>query len=378
MLSKFEKYFAKKGEFKNIELTLGRISSALDFIGFNEKKLGRIIHIAGTNGKGSTAYFLHQSFVKAGFDCVLYTSPHLENITERIVENNSQIEINSFNDAFDAVMPAVEKFNLSYFEAITLVAFYIFQNIIPDISIIETGLGGTFDATNVLVEKIPVITTISQDHTNFLGKSIYKIIDEKLNIVKDNQNIYVGKNENFIVDYIKNKLTGKNIFFSQYNKYVKSFPAPFNHNYELARLILKNEFQMEMPQADLLKLPPCRLEKIKNFIFDGAHNPSGIINLINNIENIDTVIISGTLDRDMIKTIEIIRKKIKKIILTEIPNNDRSIKVKDINIPNIYKISDPTLAVYKALELNGKSDILICGSLYLCGHLKKVIRDKFA
>jgi len=378
MQSKFERYFAQKGEFKNIELTLGRISSALDFIGFDEKKLGRIIHIAGTNGKGSTAYFLHQSFVKNGYNCALYTSPHLENITERIVINNAQVDINTFNDAFDAVKSTIEKFNLSFFEAITLIAFCIFQNTNPDISIIETGLGGTFDATNVLVEKIPVITTISQDHTNFLGKSIYTIIDEKLNIIKNNENIYIGKNENFILNYIKNKLTNKNIFFSQYNQYVESFPAPFSHNYELAKLILKNEFYIEIPQPALLKLPPCRLEKIENFIFDGAHNPSGIINLIKNIENVDTVIISGTLDRDIIKTIEIIRKKIKNIIVTEIPNNDRSIRVKEINIADIYKITNPTLAVYKALELHKKSDILICGSLYLCGHLKKVIRDNFA
>ncbi|MBZ4672122.1 MAG: FolC bifunctional protein [Deferribacteraceae bacterium] len=377
MQNKFESYFAKKGEFKSIELTLDRISSALDFIDFDEKRLGKIIHIAGTNGKGSTAYFLHQSFIKANFNCVLYTSPHLESITERIVINNSPVEINTFNDAFDATKQAIEKFKLSYFEAITLIAFYIFQDLSPDISIIETGLGGTYDATNVLVDKIPVITTISQDHINFLGKSIYQIIDEKLNIIKSNQKVYIGKNENFIVNYIKNKLIGKSIFFSQCNKYLKSFPPPFNHNYELARLILKNEFQIDIPPADLLKLPPCRLEKIKNFLFDGAHNPSGIINLINNIDNIDTAIISGTLDRDIIKTIEIIRKKIKKVIITEIPNNERSIKVKEINIPGIYKISDPTLAVYKALELNGKSDILICGSLYLCGHLKKVIRDKF-
>lgn len=378
MQSKFERYFAKRGEFKNIELTLRRISSALDFIGFDEKRLGRIIHIAGTNGKGSTAYFLHQSFVRAGYNCALYTSPHLENITERIVINNFEIDPNTFDDTFDQLKPAIEKFSLSYFEAITLIAFYIFQNINPDISIIETGLGGTFDATNVLTEKIPVITTISQDHTNFLGKSIYKIIDEKLNIIKNNQNIYIGKNEKFIIDYIKNKLKNKNIFFSQYNKYVESFTPPFNHNYELAKLVLKNEFQMEIPQAALLKLPPCRLEKIKNFIFDGAHNPGGIINLIKNIENIDTVIISGTSDRDISKTIEIIRKKIKNIILTEILNNDRSIKVNEIDIPNIYKISNPTLAVYKALELNKKSDILICGSFYLCGYLKKFIRYNLA
>lgn len=376
MLTKFETYYSK-GEFGSIELTLDRIAEALKHIDFDEKKLGKIIHIAGTNGKGSTAYFIHQAALKNGYKSVLYTSPHIERINERIVLNNMPVNIELFDNCFENLKPVIEKFHLTFFEGLTLTAFQIFQKFSPDISVIETGLGGTFDATNVLNNKIPVITTISQDHSNYLGKSIYKIVDEKMNIIKNNKNVYIGKNQKFIIDYIREKHSEKNLFFIYDTDISNNLPAPYNYNLELAGTVAKNELGIKINPHEKYELPPCRMEKIGRFILDGAHNPNGIINILKNINQIDTAIISSTKDRNISKSIHILSQKIKKIIVCEIPDNERSIDIDTLLLENVIKIKDPINAVYKSLELSDKNDILICGSLYLCGFLRKKIRDNF-
>jgi dihydrofolate synthase/folylpolyglutamate synthase len=376
MLTHFELFFKNTGEFKNLELTLNRIEGALKEIGFDESKLGRIIHIAGTNGKGSTAHFLSQILEKNGYKTALYTSPHIENICERILINNVEISSKAFDDTFDALSDIIKKYNLSYFEALTLIAFHIFTNEQVDVSIIETGLGGTYDATNILNKKIPVITTISQDHKNYLGSSIYKIIDEKLNIVKENKNVYVGKNREFIKKYIKGRLYDKNICFAEEN-IDSSIPKPYSCNLSLVKSIVENEFHLRFEEDFPVKLPYCRMERIDRFILDGAHNPNGVISILENIKDIDTVIISSTKDRDIYKIVNILKQKIKNIIITEIFDNDRSIKIEEIkNIDKIIKIKKLEDAIDKALELAEINDILVCGSFYLCGQTRKILREK--
>lgn len=377
MATYFEKYFHPGGEFKNIELTLERIEKALGESDFSEKNLGKIIHVAGTNGKGSTCYFLDQILRQNNFKTVLFTSPHIVNITERIKLNGKKISQKVFDKSFCKLKKIIENNHLTYFEAITLIAFNIFQDFKPDVSIIETGLGGKFDATNALNNKIPVITTISQDHTKFLGNSIYNIIEEKLGIVKDNDRFYIGKNRNFVIDYIKNSTKNKNIITSCKAEPANKFMKPFSYNLSLAVKIAECEFKTEKIDFSKLKLPPCRFEKIDRFILDGAHNPSGLITLMKNIVNVKTAIISCTDDRDILKSIKIISEKIKQIIVTEIPDNNRSIKLENINFNNtIIPIKKPSEALCKALEIDGNHDILVCGSLYLCSYVRKILKGR--
>lgn len=376
MLSHFELFFKKEGEFKNLELTLNRIEGALREIGFDESKLGKIVHIAGTNGKGSTAHFLSQFLQKKGFKTALYTSPHIEKISERIQINNSEVSKDLFDTTFNTLIDIIKKYKLSYFEALTLIAFYIFTNEQVDVSIIETGLGGTYDATNVLNRKIPVITTVSQDHKNYLGSLIYKIVDEKLNIIKDNKTVYVGKNKEFIKKYIKDILYDKNIYFAEEN-INSSIPKPYSYNLSLVKSIVENEFCLRFEEDFPFELPPCRMEKIGRFILDGAHNPNGLIFLLENIKDVDTGIISSTKERDIYKTINILKQKIKNIIVTEICENERSIKIEEVkNIEGIIKIKILKDAINKALEMTEKNDILVCGSFYLCGQVRKMLRGK--
>ena len=161
VLNKFESYYADKFEFKNLDLSLSRIDNALKEAGFNEKSLGRIIHIAGTNGKGSTSYFLYQMLQLSGYKTALFTSPHILKINERISYNLSDISDDNMDNIFNQYKDLIIKNNLSYFEAVFFTAVMYFALKSPDFTILETGLGGRFDATNtnLINNKLCVITS---------------------------------------------------------------------------------------------------------------------------------------------------------------------------------------------------------------------------
>jgi len=367
-----DNFFHYTKEFQTIDFSLDRIRMAVLDAAIDLKKLGKVIHIAGTNGKGSTAFFITQMLHKQNFKTALYTSPHIESITERIKLNLRDITEELFDETFETMKPLISKYRLTFFEALTLIAFKIFADFNPDFTILETGMGGRLDATNIVDEKIPVITSISQDHSEFLGKNIYQITDEKLAIVKDNNPVFVGKNPEFLMEYISKKLDGKRIISVQLRDDRSSLPEPYSYNFNLAKNVVSYLVNKDV-SCDDYKLPLCRLERIGRFILDGSHNPSGLINTISNFDA-DTVVFSCTKDRPFGKMIKILKVKFKNIILTEIPDNDRSINIESVEDDKVLKIKDPMDAVDKSIYISGKSDIIIIGSFYLCGYLRKYIK----
>jgi dihydrofolate synthase/folylpolyglutamate synthase len=369
----FEDFYKEKGEFFNLELTLGRISSALKESNFNEKKLGNIIHIAGTNGKGSTAYFINQLLEKQDAKVALFTSPHIVDITERIQFDNHHINRKKFDELFNNYVEIIEQNKLSYFETITFIALKFFESKTPEFTILETGLGGKYDATNVLENKTPVITRIAQDHINYLGKNIYDIIDEKFAIIKNNSEIFVGYNTDFINEYIKNKYSNVDVHFITQNDLISNkYPIPYNENISLAYKVV-SKFYKKI-DCDKLNLPFCRFEKINNVIFDGAHNSNGLLRLVTNFDNKVDIVCSFTEEKNIDNFINILSRIAKNIYLTEIPDNMRSINLDSINIPNVIKIKNPIEALNKAIENNKETDILVTGSLYLCAFLRKYLK----
>jgi len=380
LITEFEKYFSNTSEYKSIDLTLDRINSALKSVDFQESKLGKIIHIAGTNGKGTTAYILYQILKNNGYKVALYTSPHLNCITERIFYDGTQIKLNTFNELFKKYQHIISYYNLTYFEAITLLAFKYFESLHPDFSVIETGMGGKYDATNILDNKIPVITTISIDHEQYLGKTLKEIADEKIAIIKNNPLLFLGYNNSTILNYIKNYNKDLQIITPSQSlfEYVKSFyPTPYFRNVALA-LTISDYLNMNV-NIENLKLPKCRFEKHKNFIFDGAHNFNGIAELLKNFKECfkkPTILYSCTKDRDVNKILSYILMKNFVVIATEM-NNDRSIKIEDIKIENdnLFKIKDIKEAFSKAVEISKNNDILVCGSLYFCQEIKEIAKE---
>jgi dihydrofolate synthase/folylpolyglutamate synthase len=142
------------------------------------------IHIAGTNGKGSTAAFLASIATEAGYRTALYTSPHLIRFTERIRINGQEIPEQRLVNYVRMLKPAIESTRATFFEATTCIAFLYFADSHVDLAVIETGLGGRLDATNILLPLISVITNVSVDHKEYLGSTLSAIAKEKAGIIK--------------------------------------------------------------------------------------------------------------------------------------------------------------------------------------------------
>ncbi|MFZ5554829.1 MAG: bifunctional folylpolyglutamate synthase/dihydrofolate synthase [Bacteroidota bacterium] len=157
-----------------------------------EQKI-KTIHVAGTNGKGSVSHFLAAIFQSAGYKTGLYTSPHLKDFRERIKVNGKMISKKYVVDFVAAQKNNFEKINPSFFEATVAMAFSYFRDQKTDIAVIETGLGGRLDSTNVIVPEISVITNISFDHMNLLGNTLEKIAFEKAGIIKPGIPVVIGE-----------------------------------------------------------------------------------------------------------------------------------------------------------------------------------------
>ena len=279
-----------------IDLGLDRISKVLGALGNPENGL-KYIHVAGTNGKGSVCAILDSVLREAGYRTGLYTSPHIFEYTERIKVSGEEISKEDFAKYFEAVNKKTEelKIHLTEFEVLTVMMFLYFADEKVDVVILETGMGGRFDATNVIKENLcAIITHIDLDHTDKLGDTKEKIAFEKAGIIKPNSLVITSEG----YEAIKNKA-------DELNSMLILIPPAVPKEYTDA-LSLKGLHQREnlalalaainhiYPQisADIIKRGlskvknPFRFEYFpeKNFIIDASHNPNGIQALRENLD----------------------------------------------------------------------------------------------
>ena len=238
---------------------IGNIIKACKILDNPQNKF-KSIHIAGTNGKGSTAHMLASIFQEAGYKTGLYTSPHLKDFRERIKINGQLI---SKKDTLDFILKnkiQYEKIEMSFFEYTVAMAFDYFANENVDIAIIETGLGGRLDSTNIISPEISIITNIGYDHTNLLGNSLEEIAKEKAGIIKKNTPVIIGR---------KQKET-EHIFKSEAKE--KNSPIHFckkNLNYSTD---LKGEYQKENLNTALQAMKILNLNINDGIISKGLNN----------------------------------------------------------------------------------------------------------
>lgn len=159
----------------------------------NPEKSFKSIHVAGTNGKGSTSHMLASIFQEAGYKTGLYTSPHLKDFRERIKINGQMIPEGSVVQFIESHKNYFETHQLSFFEMMVGLAFDYFRSEQVDIAIIEVGMGGRLDSTNIITPELSVITNIGLDHTQFLGDTLEKVASEKAGIIKENIPIVIGE-----------------------------------------------------------------------------------------------------------------------------------------------------------------------------------------
>ena len=222
----------------------------LDSIG-NPQQHFKSIHIAGTNGKGSTSHMLAAILQQQGYKTGLYTSPHIHDFRERIRINGIMIEkefVVSFTQKIKEIATAIEP---SFFEVTVAMAFSYFAEQKIDIAVIETGMGGRLDSTNVITPLLSIITNIGLDHTAFLGESIPQIATEKAGIIKPNTPVVIGeRNEGSDQVFIRKAAeTSSEIFFAEDCFEVKDFTR--DNNLVSCTIQNKNENHLEVFELDL-------------------------------------------------------------------------------------------------------------------------------
>ncbi|HSZ24450.1 MAG TPA: folylpolyglutamate synthase/dihydrofolate synthase family protein, partial [Cytophagaceae bacterium] len=191
---------------------LERISTLCNYFGDPQKKI-KTIHVAGTNGKGSSSHLIASVLQSSGYKTGLYSSPHLREFTERIKINGIEISKQEITDFISQNLDYFKNFNASFFEITTLMAFYFFEKEKVDIAVIETGLGGRLDSTNIIVPEISLITNISYDHTQYLGDTIEKIAFEKAGIIKSNVTVVIGEKQAETSTVFESIAASKNALF---------------------------------------------------------------------------------------------------------------------------------------------------------------------
>ncbi len=184
-------------------------------LNFPEKKF-KSIHVGGTNGKGSTSHMLASVLQEAGYKVGLYTSPHLKSFTERIRINGNEIPKRKVTSFIKRHKDFLENQKLSFFEMTVGMAFDFFANEKVDIAIIEVGLGGRLDSTNIITPEVSVITNIGLDHTQFLGETLPEIAYEKAGIIKKNIPVIIGEKQVEVKEVFKQKAkeTNSKIYFA--------------------------------------------------------------------------------------------------------------------------------------------------------------------
>lgn len=392
--------------------TLGNdlLRKLLDKLGNPQENL-KFIHIAGTNGKGSTAIMLSEILTRAGYKTGLFTSPYIELFNERIKIDGKMIDDNSLADIATKIRNVIETNNtpVSEFALDTAIAFEYFNQQKCDIVILETGLGGRLDATNVIDSSIlSVITSIGMDHMQYLGNTISEITAEKCGIIKENGKVIVyPMQESEAKSVIENFCTTQNArliyaslpevlednaFLYDGMRYTLSLCGDFQ-KYNAATAItavyeLRNSgFSISdtaLYDGLLAAFNPARMERLScGLILDGAHNTSAMRELCKTLSKMNKpvyVCIAMMEDKDISGCIAELAKIYPKIIATEI-NMPRCAKAELIadefakyNI-NAQIDKDPISAAKTALALAGKSGTaVVCGSLYLSGIVRKNLK----
>ncbi|MGM0582568.1 MAG: bifunctional folylpolyglutamate synthase/dihydrofolate synthase [Bacteroidota bacterium] len=212
----------------------------------NPHQKGKYIHIAGTNGKGSTASFLASVLKESGYKTGLYTSPHLKSFTERMRINGASISEEEVIQYVEKFKPIIEELSPSFFELTTAMAFDYFAKEDVDIALIEVGMGGRLDCTNVIQPEVSIITQIGLDHQQFLGDTLEEITKEKAGIIKDNIPIVCSVIENELKLIIREVANSKNApFFDSKEKYKISIKEETIPNWKMIAENIKTSEKYE-------------------------------------------------------------------------------------------------------------------------------------
>lgn len=393
------------------------------------------VQVAGTNGKGSTCAFLSSICVSAGINTGLYTSPHLVSITERIKIDNREISEEDFAGHATRIKEVseklVEQYELevvpTFFEQVTAIALNYFAEQKVEIAILETGLGGRFDATTAANAEIAAITPIDYDHQDILGNSLAEIAAEKAAIIRKGIKAVISTQKEEAMKVILKRCEETSVSPNAANcqYFVEDLPEVSfktkKHFYPVIRLslegehqrqnaclainlaeVLSEDFKFQISETDIIK----GLESAKHkgrlewnyfedtkILFDGAHNVAGAKALSNYLRQFHsegkiTIVFGSMKDKDLSEIAEILFPFAENLILTK-PDNPRSEDVEElqkyaenvIDRARILQINDVADAIDSAIQMTQtypatkNSFICVTGSLYLVGEAQKILKE---
>ena len=412
-------------QFHKIKLGLDAMRSFMAKVNNPHQRL-QTVHVAGTNGKGSVSVTLLTLLTKARYRVGLYTSPHLSSVRERFRIGNSFISEATFARIATQIREVLGEEKITYFEFTTAIAFMWFAEEELDLVVLETGLGGRLDATNIVDPLVSVITNISMDHEAYLGNTISAVAGEKAGIIKRAVPVITAVKTGAGFTELRAASKEKNASLYRYRKdfystinadkswqwnAVKSLS---NNSYTDLHCSMKGDYQIEnaslaLATLDLLQKHdfqidettvreglvsvhwPGRLESFSlkradkelHYLLDGAHNPAGVESLVQTLKEDCTyrklIVIWGAMaDKDLQSTLPMVAELADSILLTK-PDGERSADPELLltNVPSAYKnkcrlLPTVDMAISRAEELAGSEDlILIAGSLYLVGATRK-------
>jgi dihydrofolate synthase/folylpolyglutamate synthase len=385
-----------------------------------------VIHIGGTNGKGSTSAILTSIYREAGFKVGTYNSPHIVSFTERIRINDSFIEIEQLDDLVAEIKPVVKKVSnelnpLSFFEVITALALLHFKREEVDLAVLEVGMGGRWDATNVVDSLVSVITNISLEHTDLLGDTLAEIAREKAGIIKYSQPVVTGVTEKEALEEIKSVCSEKQArLINIHDEFAwkrKSWDlegqiidiATSRTNYQDLNFSLLGSHQIwnlltslgvvealidqysvseaELRQGVKRVSWPGRLEVISDnptIILDGAHNRAAAVSIkqfLAELEYDRLILVLGILDDKDIEGIgEELASQASQVIITK-NKSQRAANLVEVayqvkkHHSKVKPIADLNKAIETATNLASDDDlVLITGSLYTVREARQILK----
>jgi dihydrofolate synthase / folylpolyglutamate synthase len=410
---------------------LERTERLLKLVGDPHKKI-RLIHIAGTNGKGSTSSILGKVLIEHGYKVGFFNSPHLEEIEETIRINDDNIAEEELVNLLEEIKPYVNKIveegykHPTEFEVLTCVMFLYLYRQKVDFGVIEVGLGGRLDSTNVITPILSIITPISLDHTNILGNTVEEITSEKVGIIKENIPVITCKQKDKVINIIKSKalLTNSKLTIVDSNNFnlleivnddipYQRVSINFNNNKYTLDLSLLGKHQIinlslaikaleELQRLNYINIEinklykgvksvkwKGRLEVLKKnpyIVIDGAHNIAGIEFLKSNIEEYfkykKLYLILGILaDKNVEEMVKVIAPLATEVY-TVTPNSIRAAsanELKEIVLRynnNCIAFDDYDKVIQLSLSKASKDDLIIAsGSLYMIGEIRKILTN---
>ncbi|MBM6822668.1 bifunctional folylpolyglutamate synthase/dihydrofolate synthase [Fusobacterium mortiferum] len=392
-----------------IKLGLENIKTLCKEMGEPQKDY-KVIHVAGTNGKGSTSTTIETILLEAGYRVGKYTSPHILKFNERIRANGQDITDEDIVKYYQLVKDIVAKTGLrpTFFEMTTAMMFKYFSDLKLDYVVLETGMGGRFDATNVCEADICVITNVGLDHIEYLGDTIYKIAKEKAGIIKNCPKVIVAdSNSEFLKAISEEKAEIINVLEKykdarmklDFKKFVtrieigeEGYDFSLFGDYQFKNFLTAYEVVTELGiDREIIKKAckkvvwQCRFERYLEkplVILDGAHNEDGMRELCKIIEqgyrSDEVVIITSILkDKDVKHMLKLMRKISDNIVFTSLEDNPRGTTGEKILERLEEKrgclVENDMKKAYEIAKNLNKKIIVVCGSFYTLSKFKEEI-----